>query len=90
MVVPEVLGLPQAEAEEALIAAGLEIGTITERDQPGAGRDSHSTGSGIWGLRLTKDRSVNLVLSSGPSGGSVQLFVPSVVDQTEDKGPRDY
>jgi RHS repeat-associated protein len=76
-VVPHVLNLTQAEAETAILAAQLTLGTVTQESSPTvpAGKvKSQNPGAGLY---LAKGTPVDLVISTGPA----MVNVPDVVGQ---------
>ena len=74
--VPDVVGLPQATAEAAIVAAGLSVGggdDGEQRDGAGGRCDQSEPGGGCLGGRA--GQAVDLVVSLGPA----QVTVPDVV-----------
>ncbi len=73
--VPNVVGLAQADAEAAISAAGLTVGTITPTNHPTVAAGtviSHTPGAGA---SVAAGSAVDLVVSTGP----VLVTVPNVV-----------
>ena len=74
--VPDVVSLTQADAEAAISAAGLTVGTITPTNHPTVAAGtviSHTPGAGA---SVAAGSAVDLVVSTGPG----QVTVPNVVE----------
>jgi beta-lactam-binding protein with PASTA domain len=67
--VPSVVGLSQADATEAIDAAGLVVGNVTyvESEEVAAGQVNEQVPAG--GTMLTRGSSVDLVIAEEPDGG---------------------
>ncbi|MBB5787275.1 serine/threonine-protein kinase [Jiangella mangrovi] len=77
--VPNVVGRPQAEAEQAIRDAGLQPGNVTQQDDEAeAGTVLATDPEG--GTAIAPNSPVNLVISSG----EVAAVVPNVVGMSED------
>ncbi|SDT69119.1 Stk1 family PASTA domain-containing Ser/Thr kinase [Jiangella sp. DSM 45060] len=77
--VPNVVGRPQAEAEQAIRDAGLQPGNVTQQDDEAeAGTVLATDPEG--GTSIAPNSPVNLVISSG----EVAILVPNLVDMSED------
>lgn len=73
--VPDVTGLPRAEAEAALAAAGFTVGTVTEATDPEVDAGSVVSQNPEGGVEAVPGTPVNLVVSLGPA----PVKVPDVV-----------
>ena len=73
--VPNVVGLTQAAAQSAILAAQLTVGTITPTPSPTVPAGQVISQTPVGGTQVAKGSAVNLVVSTG-SGG---VTVPSVV-----------
>ena len=77
--VPDVIGDPSADAQAAIVAAGLTVGAITQANDNVIPAGSVISQDPVGGLLVVGGSSVDLVISLGP-----QLFaIPSVVGQTQ-------
>ena len=79
---PDVLGLPQADAEAAIVAAGLVVGTVTLFSSDTVAAGNVISQSPLVGYPVTPGTAVDLTVSSGPAG-PVIVTVPSVVGSTQ-------
>jgi len=75
--VPTLVGLTQQQAVDALVAAGLTIGSITQKSSPGAPAGTVIDSNPKTGVAVAKGTPVSLVVSSG------LVPVPNVVGETE-------
>jgi beta-lactam-binding protein with PASTA domain len=74
-VVPHVLNLTQAEAETAILAAQLTLGTVTQGTSPSTDAGKVMGQNPTPGLYVARGTAVNLVISTGPA----MVNVPNVV-----------
>jgi len=79
--VPAVVGLPQAQAEQALVDAGLILGTVTTEASTTVAEGSVISSNPASGAMRDEGASVDLVVSAGPD----TLTVPNVVDLDEER-----
>ena len=73
--VPDVQDLPQAQAENAITAAGLAVGTVTFQNSASVASGnviSQTPGAGAWAAPAT---AVDLVISLGPATNTVPNLV---------------
>lgn len=77
--VPDVSGMSQAEARQALEAAGLTMGTTSTEDNGGVASNSVIRTDPVAGTSVQRGSSVNLVLSSG------QVTVPNLAGMTQEQ-----
>ena len=75
--VPDVVGLDQTAAENAIVAADLAVGTITEEFSDSVPSGSVISQSPVGGERVDPETAVNLVVSLGPE----PVEVPNVVGE---------
>jgi eukaryotic-like serine/threonine-protein kinase len=75
--VPTLVGLTQQQAVDAIVAAGLTTGPITQKSQPGAPAGTVVDSNPKSGVSVAKGTAVSLVVSSG------LVPVPNVVGETE-------
>ena len=64
-VVPTLEGLSRADAEAALTAAGLRLGSVTQRNDQGLAADTVIESSQVAGAEIAPGTAVNLVVASG-------------------------
>ncbi|WP_102193642.1 Stk1 family PASTA domain-containing Ser/Thr kinase [Microbacterium aurantiacum] len=64
-VVPTLEGLSRAAAEAALTAAGLELGSVTQRNDNNLAADTVIEASQVAGAEIAPGTAVNLVVASG-------------------------
>jgi RHS repeat-associated protein len=77
--VPDVIGDPSADAQAAIVAAGLTVGAITQANDNAIPAGSVVSQEPVGGLLVVGGSAVDLVVSLGP-----QLFsIPNVVGQTQ-------
>ncbi|MGH2829655.1 MAG: Stk1 family PASTA domain-containing Ser/Thr kinase [Actinomycetota bacterium] len=76
--VPSVVGLDQAKAEEALRAAGLTVGPVTQREDANRKPGTVIEQTPRANTEVDKGSQVNLVVSTGPGVS----FVPNVIGDT--------
>ena len=76
--VPDVVGLFQADAEAAIIAANLIVGTVDTayNDDPNIAVGDVISQEPVGGTLLPRDSAVNLVVSLGPTPGVVCADIP--------------
>jgi serine/threonine-protein kinase len=79
IVVPDLLGLPAAEAEQRLLAAGLGAGPRTEQLDPAAPAGTVLRADPAPGVPVQPGAPVALVVSAGPP----PLVLPRVIGDTE-------
>jgi serine/threonine-protein kinase len=72
--VPDLAGLTQQQARDALKAAGLLVGNVTTQDSKDVARDRIISTNPPAGSELARDTEVSLVVSTG------QVQLPDVVD----------
>lgn len=77
--VPNVANVPQAQAEAALAAAGLSVGTITEESSETIAAGNVIRQNPAANDSVAPGTAVNLVISTGP----VFVDVPNVVGQSQ-------
>lgn len=77
--VPDVSGMSQAEARQALEAAGLTMGTTSTEDNGSVASNSVIRTDPVAGTSVQRGSSVNLVLSSG------QVTVPDLAGMTQEQ-----
>jgi len=75
---PDVVGLAQADAETAIVAAGLVVGTVTTASSATVAAGDVISQSPVAGTIVVEGSAVDLVVSSGPA----LISVPSVVGAT--------
>jgi len=75
--VPTLVGLTQQQAVDALVAAGLTTGSITQKPSPGQPAGTVIDSTPKTGAAVTKGAPVSLVVSSG------LVPVPNVVGETQ-------
>jgi beta-lactam-binding protein with PASTA domain len=75
--VPTLVGLTQQQAVDALVAAGLTTGSITQKNAPGQPAGTVIDSNPKTGTSVAKGAAVSLVVSSG------LIPVPNVVGETE-------
>ena len=73
--VPDVTGLPRADAEAALAAAGFTVGTVTEATDPEVDAGSVVSQNPEGGVEAVPGTPVDLVVSLGPA----PVEVPDVI-----------
>ncbi|WP_342349426.1 PASTA domain-containing protein, partial [uncultured Nitrospira sp.] len=73
--VPSVVGLPQSDAESAIIGAGLTVGTITTASHASVSSGSVISQTPGGGASVAAGSAVALVVSTGPA----PVTVPNVV-----------
>lgn len=78
---PDVLGLTQADAEAAIVAAGLVVGTVTPFPSDTVPAGNVIAQSPLVGYPVTPGTAVDLTVSSGPE--VVTVTVPSVVGSSQ-------
>ena len=69
MSVPNVVGMTLAEAEAAIVAAGLAVGVVTEAYSPTVPVGDVISQDPAGGSSVLPASAVNLVVSKGPEGG---------------------
>ena len=69
VVVPDVVGLSRAAAEAAITGANLVLGTVTEEASDTVPADQVIRQNPSSGTEVARGSAVDLVVSSGPSGG---------------------
>ena len=74
--VPDLAGLTQQQARDALKAAGLLVGNVTTQDSKDVARDRVISSNPPAGSELARDTEVSLVVSTG------QVQLPDVVDMS--------
>ncbi|MCH7232394.1 PASTA domain-containing protein [Glycomyces sp. L485] len=82
--VPDLVGMDEGRAEEALDAEGLDVGEVTERYSDTIAEGSvieHTPGSGE---RAAPDQKVDLVVSAGPE----PIEVPDVIGMNVDEAKK--
>jgi hypothetical protein len=79
--VPNVVGLPQVDAEAAILAANLVVGSITTASSPTVPAGSVISQDPVAGTTVFEGTAVNLVISTGP--GTVLIDVPDVTGLTQ-------
>ena len=82
--VPYVLNLTQSEAEAAILAAQLTVGTVTQGTSPTVPAGKVKSQNPADRLYVAKGTAVDLVISTGPA----MVNVPDVVDRTSGGGRR--
>ncbi|MGB5541360.1 MAG: PASTA domain-containing protein, partial [Gammaproteobacteria bacterium] len=80
-VVPNVVDLPQATAEAAILAANLVVGTITSASHPTIVAGNVISTTPVAGTTVFEGTAVDLVISTGP--GTVLIDVPNVIGSTQ-------
>jgi beta-lactam-binding protein with PASTA domain/CubicO group peptidase (beta-lactamase class C family) len=80
VVVPDVVGLDQATAEAAIVAAGLVVGTVTTSTSDTVPVGSVVSQNPLGGASVAPGSSVDLVISSG---APTPVSVPDVVGQPQ-------
>jgi beta-lactam-binding protein with PASTA domain/N-acetylneuraminic acid mutarotase len=73
--VPNVVGLSQAAADSAIIAAGLSLGTVTQQNDATISSGSVISETPVAGVKASAGSAVTLVISRGP----LFVAVPDVV-----------
>ena len=68
--VPNVVGLAQSAAQSAITTVGLAVGAATQAASDGVAKGSVISQSPPAGTSVAKGSAVNLVISSGPAGGT--------------------
>jgi beta-lactam-binding protein with PASTA domain/serine/threonine protein kinase len=76
--VPSLVGLTRADAESAITAAQLIVGTVSEEYNSNVAAGAVISSDPIAGTSLTHDSSVSLVVSRGPQ----PISVPKVIGKT--------
>jgi len=66
-VVPDVVGLTQAAAENAITTASLAVGTVTQQSDNGVPSGNVISQTPISGTTVNQNTDVNLVISTGPA-----------------------
>ena len=66
MLVPNVIGMPQAEAEAAIQEAGLTVGTVTTRPDNDAPAGEVIEQAPLSGVEQPPGTAIDLVVSDGP------------------------
>lgn len=76
---PNVVGQTQADAEAAIVAAGLTVGNVTSEHHPNVATDNVINQNPNAGTNVAAGSAVDLVISLGPNGGGSKqiLFVPA-------------
>ena len=82
ILVPILVGLTQADAEAAIVAANLTVGTVTTQASDTVLAGNVMTHDPIAGTNVAPGRSVNLVVSEGPD-----TDLDQVSDDIEDGSP---
>ena len=77
--VPDVVSQAQADAEAAIIAAGLTVGTVTTANSDTVPAGSVISQDPVGGTSVAEGSPVDLIISLGP----VMVTVPDVVGQTQ-------
>jgi RHS repeat-associated protein len=77
--VPNVVGLPQANAEAAITAASLSVGTVTTANSDTVAAGNVISQNPVGGFSVAEGSPVDLVVSLGP----VMVSVPDVVGQPQ-------
>ena len=77
--VPPVVGLTEEAARQAIEAAGLEVGDVTQRPDPDFDEGIVIESNPVAGVEIGSAIPVHLVVSSGPE----EVTVPNVTDMTE-------
>ena len=77
--VPNVVGLSQTAAEAAITAAGLTVGTVTQETSSTVLAGNVISQNPAADASVARGSAVNLVVSSGPSGGGEPPPDPSTV-----------
>lgn len=77
--VPNVVGLPQAAAEAAILGAGLAVGTVTEETSETVPAGSVASQDPAAGVEVLPGTPVNIVVSLGPP----PVEVPDVVGKPQ-------
>ncbi|HUG33067.1 MAG TPA: Stk1 family PASTA domain-containing Ser/Thr kinase [Acidimicrobiia bacterium] len=77
--VPAVVGLPEAQARQEIMDAGLTVGEVEERPDPDFAEGVVIETNPAAGVEIGPSIPVNLVVSSGPE----VVIVPDVTDITE-------
>ena len=67
--VPNVVGMSQSAAESTITGAGLTVGTVTEAASQTVPAGAVLSQNPAAGASVARDSAVNLVVSSGPTGG---------------------
>jgi len=78
---PDVLGLPQADAETAIVAAGLVVGVITPFPSDTVPAGNVISQSPLVGYPVGPGTAVDLTVSSGPE--VIEVIVPDVVGMSQ-------
>jgi beta-lactam-binding protein with PASTA domain len=78
VLVPNVVGMTQPAAEAAILAAGLQVGTVTTANSPTVPAGSVISQNPSAGSSVPEGSSVSLVVSLGP----IMVTVPNVVGMT--------
>lgn len=78
VITPDVVGLAQADAENAIVAAGLVVGTVTTANSDTVPAGDVISQNPVAGASVTQGSAVNLVVSIGPA----LVSVPGVVGDT--------
>ena len=74
MAVPNVVGLPQADAEAAIVAANLVVGTVSNATSPTVPAGNVISQDPASGVQVAAGSAMNLVVSSGVAGELVTIF----------------
>ena len=77
--VPNVIGLTETNATQAITGAGLVLGAVSLQNSPTVPAGSVISQNPVAGVSVVANSAVDLVVSSGP----VQVIVPNVVGLTE-------
>ncbi|MBN1290099.1 MAG: Stk1 family PASTA domain-containing Ser/Thr kinase [Actinobacteria bacterium] len=79
--VPDCRGMSQSEAEAQLLAAGFELGEVTEAYSQSVEKGLVASQSPEAGLQAARETPVNLVISKGPE----MVSVPGVTGLTQEE-----
>ena len=82
--VPNVVGMSQSAAKSAITGAGLTVGTVTEAASQTVPAGAVLSQNPAAGASVTRGSAVNLVVSSGPTGGGEWPPDPKDVAPTVD------
>lgn len=85
-IVPDVIDLPRTDAEAAIVAAGLAVGTVSTRNSATVPAGETISQSPVAGTQVPFGSGVDLVASSGPVVNNVPPAVDAGPDAILDEG----